>query len=484
MPVMKVNAHLHTPYSFSAFIDIDDALDRAVKEGVKVVGINDFYTTSGYDAWAEGCKRRNLFPLFGIEFISLNEADQRAGLRVNDPGNPGRTYMSGKGMSYPFMLDEPYATQLASVRKEANDQVEAMCGKLNELLLANKIDFSLDFEWIKNELTKGSIRERHLAKALRMKVYEFCGNEETFVFTNNENLKANIEISHFGENVLKGKQVEWKVKNALGKTISQGILSAKDIQIGNCQQLGEITIPLSFIKEAEKMILEVKLGGTEVSNNWDFWVYPEILPQVDTTSVYICDKMDDKLKSVLNNGGSVLLQLAGKVTQGKDVVQQLVPAFWNTSWFKMRPPHTTGILINDFHPVFRDFPTDYYSNLQWWELANRAQVMELTDFPKSFQPIVQPIDTWFINRRLAMLFEAKVGNGKIIVCSADIQKDPDKRIVARQLRYSILKYMNSNLFLPENELTLEVIENLTIKRGEWLDMSMTKDAPDELKKNI
>ena len=178
MPVMKVNAHLHTPYSFSAFIDIDDALDRAVKEGVKVVGINDFYTTSGYDAWAEGCKRRNLFPLFGIEFISLNEADQRAGLRVNDPGNPGRTYMSGKGMSYPFMLDEPYATQLASVRKEANDQVEAMCGKLNELLLANKTDFSLDFEWIKNELTKGSIRERHLAKALRMKVYEFCGNED------------------------------------------------------------------------------------------------------------------------------------------------------------------------------------------------------------------------------------------------------------------------------------------------------------------
>ena len=178
MPVMKVNAHLHTPYSFSAFIDIDDALDRAVKEGVKVVGINDFYTTSGYDAWAEGCKRRNLFPLFGIEFISLNEADQRAGLRVNDPGNPGRTYMSGKGMSYPFMLDEPYATQLASVRKEANDQVEAMCGKLNELLLANKTDFSLDFEWIKNELTKGSIRERHLAKVLRMKVYEFCGNEE------------------------------------------------------------------------------------------------------------------------------------------------------------------------------------------------------------------------------------------------------------------------------------------------------------------
>ena len=84
---------MHTPYSFSAFNDVDDALDRAVAEEVKVVGVNDFYTTEGYEEWAEGCKKRNLVPLFNIEFISLNEEDQKAGLRVNDPGNPGRTYL-------------------------------------------------------------------------------------------------------------------------------------------------------------------------------------------------------------------------------------------------------------------------------------------------------------------------------------------------------------------------------------------------------
>ena len=179
--MIKVNAHLHTPYSFSAFLDIDDALDRAVSEGVKVVGINDFYTTAGYDDWAEGCKKRNLYPLFNIEFISLNEQDQKNGMRVNDPANPGRTYLSGKGLSYPFKLDEPYASQLANVRKESNDQVEAMCGRLNELLSVTKMDFSLDFEWIKNELTKGSIRERHLAKALRLKVYEKCENDEAAI---------------------------------------------------------------------------------------------------------------------------------------------------------------------------------------------------------------------------------------------------------------------------------------------------------------
>jgi hypothetical protein len=174
----KVNAHLHTPYSFSAFKDVTEALDLAVAEGVKVVGINDFYSTAGYEAWAVGCKDRGLHPLFNIEFISLNEADQKADLRVNDPGNPGRTYLSGKGLSYPFKLAEPFATQLADVRNEANAQVEAMCGKVNEILAANNADFSLDFEWIKNDLTKGSIRERHLAKALRLKVYEACGNDE------------------------------------------------------------------------------------------------------------------------------------------------------------------------------------------------------------------------------------------------------------------------------------------------------------------
>lgn len=178
METIKVNAHLHTPYSFSAFSGIDEALDKALAEGVKVVGINDFYSTEGYEAWNEGCRKRHLYPLFNIEFISLNEEDQKAGLRVNDPGNPGRTYLSGKGLTCPLSLGEPYATQLADVRAEANAQVQAMCAKLNEHLAANEAGFQLDYQWICDTLTKGSIRERHLAKALRMKVYEHTANAE------------------------------------------------------------------------------------------------------------------------------------------------------------------------------------------------------------------------------------------------------------------------------------------------------------------
>ncbi|NMB06212.1 MAG: PHP domain-containing protein [Bacteroidales bacterium] len=176
-----VNAHLHTPYSFSAFRDIDEALDMAVEEGVKVVGINDFYTTKGYDEWADGCSKRGLVPLFGIEFISLNEADQKAGLRVNDPANPGRTYLSGKGLTHPFHLEKPYALQLAAVQLESNRQVERMYEKLNELLQKKQMGFLLNLDQIKQELTRGSLRERHLARALRMKLYEYCNNSESVI---------------------------------------------------------------------------------------------------------------------------------------------------------------------------------------------------------------------------------------------------------------------------------------------------------------
>ena len=303
---------------------------------------------------------------------------------------------------------------------------------------------------------------------------------DKFVFESNETMTAKIEVAHFGEKLLKQIPTFWTIKDAYGKEIAKGQLAAKDINIGNCQSLGIIDFPLQSVTKAQKLNLEVRFDCSEVSNNWDFWVYPSTLPQIDTTQIYITDQIDSKTTEFLNKGGKVLLLLAGKVEQGKDVVQYLTPSFWNTSWFKMRPPHTEGALINDFHPVFKDFPTDSYLGVQWWELIQREQVMEMTAFPANFQPIIQPIDTWFINRKLGMLFEANVGKGKIMVCCADLRKGLSNRPVARQLYYSILKYMNSNLFVPEYSLNLSVIEDLTKKEGERINFE-TKDAPDELK---
>lgn len=206
----KTNAHLHSPHSFSAFTSIDQALDMAVAEGVKIVGINDFYTTAGYDAWAGGCKSRGIYPLFNIELISLNEADQKAGRRVNDPGNPGRTYISGKGLRQPFHLDEPYAGLLAGVLKESNQQVVAMLNKLNALPAMQEAGIQLDLQWILANLTQGMFRERHLAKALRLKVAE-ATNPNAVAFKNllekifgGKELKSNPADAAGVENEIRG----------------------------------------------------------------------------------------------------------------------------------------------------------------------------------------------------------------------------------------------------------------------------------------
>ena len=169
--IPEVNAHIHTPYSFSAFGSIAEALDKAAAEGVKVVGINDFYSTEGFLEWRDGCAARSLYPLFGIEFIALDTGMQAAGLRVNDPGNPGRIYLSGKGLACPPALTGRSALELDRVRGEANAHAARMCVKLNAYLRSEGYDLQLDFDQIKSSLTRGLVRERHLAKALRLALY-------------------------------------------------------------------------------------------------------------------------------------------------------------------------------------------------------------------------------------------------------------------------------------------------------------------------
>lgn len=293
---------------------------------------------------------------------------------------------------------------------------------------------------------------------------------DKFVFENDETLRADIEVTHFGAAPLSGVVTRWTLKDDLGTTWASGQLPAKDLAIGHCQSLGTVEIPLQFVTEAQKFNLEVSFDGTEVVNDWDVWVYPSELTMPQMERVYVTDTVDRRAKEVLAEGGNVLLLLAGKVEQGREVVQYLTPSFWNTSWFRMRPPHVEGASINYFHPVFRDFPTDFHSHIQWWELIHRAQVMELTNFPADFMPMMQPIDTWYINRKLGMLFEARVDKGKILVCSADITSDLEGRPVARQLNYSIRNYMNSNRFQPEHTLDLSLIEDLSRKAGERLDI--------------
>ena len=295
-----------------------------------------------------------------------------------------------------------------------------------------------------------------------------------FVFTNDEMLRVPIEVYNASERAIMDAKAVWHIAEASGS------LPATTIPVGKNTELGTVEFPLTQYTKPTKLTLTVSLSD-KVRNHWDFWIYPKQLPELSALSAqnsfYETDTLDAKALQVLKQGGDVLLTAAGKIRYGNDVVHSFLPVFWNTSWFKMRPPHTTGAYIQSKHPVFREFPTDDWQNLNWWELVNRTQVINLKEFPTEFQPIVQPIDTWHVSRKLGMLLEVKVLKGRLLLTTLPIGRDTP---VCRQLRYSILKYMASKDFQPNTKVELEIIRHLFECEAPPVNM-FTKDAPDELK---
>jgi hypothetical protein len=168
--IWDVNGHIHSPYSFSAFRSIDEMFRAAGKENITVLGINDFNVTDGYKEFYKLSLRYKIFPLFNIEFISLSKEFQQKGILVNDPNNPGRIYFSGKGLRYPLLKDNIYYI-LANLKNSSQEHVRKMTVKLDNLLGKKKTGISLSFEEVK-KYSKALVRERHIAKALREKVYK------------------------------------------------------------------------------------------------------------------------------------------------------------------------------------------------------------------------------------------------------------------------------------------------------------------------
>lgn len=166
--IRESNGHIHTPYSFSAFSDMESIFRMAVGENISVLGINDFYVTDGYDAFHKGCVKNRIFPLFNIEFIGLLKNEQKNGIRINDPNNPGRIYFSGKGLDYPFHTSFMLRRKLNSVIRESQQQIRAMITKVNSLTEKEHPSLKLSYETIKKEYACELVRERHIAKAIRL----------------------------------------------------------------------------------------------------------------------------------------------------------------------------------------------------------------------------------------------------------------------------------------------------------------------------
>jgi len=153
-----------------------------------------------------------------------------------------------------------------------------------------------------------------------------------FIYENNEQLEATVEIAHYGSAPLNHVTPAWQIKDRAGKILYSGKLKTTDVPIGNGFKLGQISQSLSGIDKPGKLVLEVNVGG--YINTWDIFVYPSHHPESDK-SIYVTQQLDEKAIAMLNGGAKVLLTLkkdAIKPGMGGDVVVGFSSIFWNTSW--------------------------------------------------------------------------------------------------------------------------------------------------------
>ena len=282
------------------------------------------------------------------------------------------------------------------------------------------------------------------------------------IFTNNKTFKAAIEVAHYGDGPIMGCTPEWKITNKTGQAIQSGKFVKTDIPLGNAFKLGDVTFPLASVSTPEKLTFEVTVGSR--NNSWDFWVYPaKKEPIAGEEKIKVVQKLDDQTSQFLKNGGLVLLSLKkGTLPKemGGDIKIGFSSIFWNTAWTRGQAPHTLGILCNPKHPALADFPTEYHINWQWWDAMSHSGAINISNLSSEIQPIVRVIDDWVTNRPLALLFEVKVGSGKILVSGIDLLSEVSTRAEAQQLLFSLKKYMAGSQFNPTAELSFDKLKKL------------------------
>ena len=269
-------------------------------------------------------------------------------------------------------------------------------------------------------------------------------------WTSAEVLKTEIEIAHFGAAPLEKAHPYWKVLTTDGHVVASGELPVQTVPLGIGTKLGQVSLALEKLPAPKQYKLVVGLSGTSFENDWNFWVYPAALP-VPSADVLVTETFDDAARQCLATGGKVLLA-AGQFGTGNPKLT-FDPIFWNRIMMDKQAQQTLGLLCDPKHPALAQFPTEYFQDWQWYEIVTSARLLALDSLPLNLQPIVQPIDDWNTNRKIGLIFECKVGQGKLLVCAADLSKDLSTRPAARQLRASLLAYAASKAFNPDVQVT-------------------------------
>jgi hypothetical protein len=274
-----------------------------------------------------------------------------------------------------------------------------------------------------------------------------------------------LDVANFGPADIENARLSHFIRSKDGTVHAAGQSTALAVPIGNEPISLPVLLDLSHIANAQACKLVVQINAADgkplAENDWDIWIYPRSSGTDFNGRVKVATSLDDAALDFVKAGGKLLLTIPGAKVRNFDdrpVKLGFSSIFWNTAWTDRQAPTTLGLLCDPRHPALADFPTDFHSNWQWWYLVHRAGALRLDLLPKELEPIVRVIDDWTTARPLALIVEAKLGAGALIICGADLTDAADP--VSRQLFLSLTKYMNGSKFAPAVEATENQIRAL------------------------
>jgi hypothetical protein len=267
------------------------------------------------------------------------------------------------------------------------------------------------------------------------------------VWTQDETLSVRVDLANYGPGDQTG-DTRWSLQGADGRLYGQGAFEKTTVARGQVGAVGTIAFDLKAVAAADKVVLRVERPGVN-ANTWNLWVYPSKVASDVPNGVVFSTAWDAATRAALQKGETVFLSPTASALATNSVPGTFTPVFWNVQMKHQQVSKTMGLLVNPADPALAGFPTEDHTDWQWWDPIMRSPAMALDGLPLALRPCVAVVDNFMDNRRLAYVFEARVGDGRLLVCSFDVTTDLATRPVARQLRRSLLDYAASPLFNPD-----------------------------------
>jgi hypothetical protein len=285
------------------------------------------------------------------------------------------------------------------------------------------------------------------------------------VWMNHQSFSGIVPVANYGPHTLVDAPVFWRLLNSKGEEQARGDLGHHNLPNDGLHKIGVIDTDLVHLKAPGQYTIEVGLSGTEYRNSWRIWVMAAEEAPAVTPGVHVADAWDDETRSILAEGGRVVLLLEpGRLYNAIDGIFAPVFAGWQQL---VGQPGTFGIHCDPDHPALRRFPTGTHSDWQWWDLVQGSAALILDAAPSAVVPIVHIIDNHDRCHRLAGLFECRVGPGALLVSAFDLRRDLEKRPAARQFLESIIHYALSEDFEPSERVDSDLLDTLFRSEPKW-----------------